>query len=85
MAKLTKMTYFCSFRGNIEYENLLELQKAAEKFPTGTNYLFFYLLSSKLGWLAIIRRVGFFIIFTNWGGDRNKLKSKEQKCKFVKL
>ena len=49
MAKLTKMAYFCSLRGIIDFENLLVLEKNAEKPYTRTKYFFFYLLSLKLG------------------------------------
>ena len=45
MAKLTKMAYFCSLRGKIDFENLLVLEKTAEKPSIRTEYFSFHLIS----------------------------------------
>ena len=40
---------YLSFGGKIDFENMLILEKTASKPSTGTKYIFFHLLSVKLG------------------------------------
>ena len=78
MPTLTKVACFCSFKGKIDFENLLLLVKMLKNLPLEQNIFSFTDL--QLDWEVVGNNQGgsdFFKIFTNWGGG-NKLKSKEK-------